>query len=322
VKIVGKRNVLLSACRFLCSFSLVAQFVLAVPPVQNVDEAPKTAETRAVVPATALEIYPAVELTFQTQASLVYRLEVSTNLATWEVLATDIAGTGGRFSQMFSARAKAKSYYRLQIIGPDVGIGLALFWGDKIMSLVGPGQTGPIDLHLLSSAQYARFQGGNKQTGMISNAQRLDNSWTFNVTPSAGQQGAEKGVMRLNFLSANAGTWTFTPDGEPMQAGTFSMISTSQPPYPGNRYLPGKTLVLSYAGAGGESFQFITGTMVSYEHGTDSGTYVFDVSNLRLNVTLSNGSRYEITFVDGTNATVRFPGPTGPLTDTATYTLR
>ena len=46
----------------------------------------------------SLEIYPAVEVEFQTETGRRYRLESATNLATWEVLVPEIIGSGSRFS--------------------------------------------------------------------------------------------------------------------------------------------------------------------------------------------------------------------------------
>jgi hypothetical protein len=201
------------------------------------------------------------------------------------------------------------------------------------------GQNDPIQLTFPSAGNYQLVQAGVTETGTISGATRTDNTWTMNVTPAAGQDGSQEGVLRLDFTAANAGTWTFTPTGGAAESGTFTLTTAGgggdngggdnggdNGGDPGDRTtLTGKTLQLNYPNGGGEKFEFTTDTNVSYENGSETGTYTWNAANDQLNVSLNNGWGYEISIPAGGNAaTVVFrQNPNDPgTTDPATYTLQ
>lgn len=206
---------------------------------------------------------------------------------------------------------------------------------NRIYTVNVAGQNDPITLTFPAAGQYQMVQAGVTETGTISGATRTDNTWTMNVTPAAGQEGAQAGVLRLDFTAENAGTWTFTPDGGQAETGTFTVtIDQGGGDDGGNgdggtdggpvAELTGRTLQISYPDAGGEKFDFTSNSNVSYENGAQVGTYTWDATNRRLNVTLNNGWLFEITIPEGSNAATVFfrenaadPGST----DAATYTL-
>lgn len=210
----------------------------------------------------------------------------------------------------------------------------ALTAQNKIYTINIPGQ-GPLTLRFPAAGQYEIAEtGAATETGAFSGETKTDNAWTLTLTPTAGQQGARDGVLRLDFTAANAGSWTFTPTGGQAETGTFSVTddpgSTTGNPTTGNTTgnppvgVEGKTLQITYVNGGGEKFQFTSATSVSYENGLHTGTYTYDETNDRINVILAdNGWTYDITLNDGTNATVFFkqnPEDSGT-TDQATYTL-
>jgi hypothetical protein len=207
------------------------------------------------------------------------------------------------------------------------------------------GDPNPITLRFPAAGQYEITRGGVTQVGTYSGATRTDNTWTLNTTPNAGQQGAEAGVLRLDFTANNAGTWTFTPQGGQAETGTFTVTQgggtdggtdggtnggtdggtnggTDGGGNPND--LTGKTLQLTYAGGGGEKFTFTSATQATYEDGADTATYTYDSTTGRLNLTRAGGQLYEITLAEGGNATVvyRENANAAPQTDPATYTLQ
>lgn len=199
------------------------------------------------------------------------------------------------------------------------------------------GQNDPITLTFPSAGNYQIVQAGVTETGTISGAARTDNTWTMNVTPAAGQEGAQEGVLRLDFTAANAGTWTFTPTGGQAETGTFTLATSSGGDPAGgdggnnggttgdDTTLTGKTLQINYPNGGGEKFQFTSDSAVSYEDGAQTGTYTWDQANRRVNVTLNNGWLYEITIPSGANAATVFfrqNANDSGTTDAATYTLQ
>ena len=193
------------------------------------------------------------------------------------------------------------------------------------------GQNDPITLTFPAAGQYQMVQGGVTETGTISGAQRDVNTWTLNVTPAAGQNGSQEGVLRLDFTSAGAGTWTFTPTGGQAETGSFTVTTNNPGSTDGNTDgnpvptgVEGKTLQLNYPNGGGEKFQFTSATAVSYENGLQTGTYTYDDTNKVIHAVLGNGTSYDITLTSGTAATVVFrPDPNSPpTTDQATYTLQ
>lgn len=218
-----------------------------------------------------------------------------------------------------------------QIVAPSDEA--ALTAQNKIYTASVAGQNDSIVLRFPAAGQYEATQAGATETGTISGAARTDNTWTMNLTPAAGQAGAQEGVLRMDFTAANAGVWTFTPTGGQAETGTFTLTEeggggnnggTNGGTTGGTAGVEGKTLQLTYPNGGGEKFQFTSASAVSYENGTHAGTYTYDATNKRINVTLANGWLYEITLTDATNATVVFRQNAGDAgnTDAATYTLQ
>lgn len=196
---------------------------------------------------------------------------------------------------------------------------------EKVYTVTIAGQSDPQILTFPAAGRYQLVQAGAAESGTVSGATRIDNTWTLNLTPDAGQQDARAGLLRLDFTATEAGLWTFTPTGDQPETGTFTVtIPRGVPPGtdPDPTRLVGKTLQLNYSGGGGEKFEFVTDTDVSYENGAETGTYTWDSINRRLNVRLNNGWLFEITLPPGGNtATVIFSGSIEPETDTASYTL-
>ena len=188
----------------------------------------------------------------------------------------------------------------------------------------------PITLTFPAAGQYQTVQAGVTETGTISGATRDVNRWTMNVTPAAGQEGAQEGVLQLDFTADNAGTATFTPTGGVAETGTFT-VAVDNGGDPGGdgdtgglpTSLEGRTLQINYNGGGGEKFLFTSPTAVSYEDGAQTGTYTWDQANGRVQVALGNQWTFDITLQQGGTASVFFkqnaadPGTT----DAATYTL-
>jgi hypothetical protein len=202
---------------------------------------------------------------------------------------------------------------------------------NKVYTAQIAGQNEPITLTFPAPGEYTLVQGGVTETGTVSGVTRDHNRWTLNLTPSAGSpEGARRGVLQLDFTEPDAGAWTFSPTGGTPETGTFTVtvnipddgVDTGGP---GDRTsLSGKTLQISYAGGGGERFDFLDGSNVSYEAGAATGSYTWDQANARLNVTLNNSYLFEITIPEGSNqATVAFRSDTSQqVTDTGTYTLQ
>jgi hypothetical protein len=190
----------------------------------------------------------------------------------------------------------------------------------------------PITLTFPAAGQYQAVQAGVTETGTISGATRDVNRWTMNVTPAEGApEGAQAGVLQLDFTANNAGTATFTPTGGTAETGTFTLVEGGGGGDEGGdggtdrTTLSGKTLQVTYPGGGGEKFQFTDGSNVSYEDGAQTGTYTWDQANARVNVTLNNGNLFTVTIPEGSNAaTVVFQqdANAAPQTDTGTYTLQ
>jgi hypothetical protein len=203
------------------------------------------------------------------------------------------------------------------------------------------GQNDPIVLTFPASGQYQMVQSGVTETGTITGATRTDNTWTMNIIPAAGQEGAAEGVLTLDFTAANAGIWTFTPTGGQVESGTFALTTGGGNTDGGtdggadggtdgggdDTVLTGKTLQITYPSAGGERFDFTSESAVAYEPASANipGTYTWDPATRQLNVSLNNGWLYEISIPAGGNAaTVVFRESAGsePSTDAATYTLQ
>src|SRR5687768_12703418 len=82
----------------------------------------------------------------------------------------------------------------------------------------------PITLTFPAAGQYQAVQAGVTETGTIANASRDVNRWTMNVTPAEGApEGAQAGVLQLDFTANNAGTATFTPTGGTAETGNFTL---------------------------------------------------------------------------------------------------
>lgn len=209
----------------------------------------------------------------------------------------------------------------------------ALTAQNKTYTIVVPGQE-PIALTFPAAGQYQTVQGEVTETGTISGAVRNDNTWTMTVTPAAGQDGAQEGVLVLDFTQADTGTFTFTPTGGAAETGSFTVQTGNGGGDDGGgdnggdnggggdlSSVAGKTLQLTYQPSGGERFNFGTGNTVSYENNSESGTYTYDAAARRINVALTNGWNYEITLAEDGTATVVFTDASGTDTSTATYTL-
>jgi len=246
----------------------------------------------------------------------------------------EIIGSGSRFSQMFRAREGSKVYYRLQVLNTNVPPLLApataneLFATSNLVQILLAGVGDPIQLRFPSEGQYSLFQGGATQLGAVSGAVRTENAWAMNLSPAAGQQGAQPGVLRLDFTATNNGTLTYRVE-DTVQSGTFQMLKEAPeaPPGPGG-FFPEKpwpkVLQLNYAGGGSDKFTFTGTTMVLREDGEQSGTYTYDMEQQSASVVLENGWRYEITLNQTGSATVVFREEpnTNPITKTGSYTLQ
>ena len=179
-----------------------------------------------------------------------------------------------------------------------------------------------------SSGSYEWTKGPVPESGSVSEATRTPNSWSFRITPVAGQEGARSGTITMDFTAASSGAWMFAPENEQSETGTFDMVINGHgdpvvtPPIDS---ITGKTLQLFYAGGGSEKFEFVTDTNVSYENGVHSGTYTWDSLSRRLNMVVNNVWIYDISLPAGSNvATVRFNQNDGSdsTTDTPTYILQ
>jgi hypothetical protein len=196
------------------------------------------------------------------------------------------------------------------------------------------GQADPITLTFPSAGNYQMVQAGVTEIGTFSGAAKTGESWQLNISPAAGQQGAQEGVLRLDWTGANTGTWTFTPTGGAPESGTFTVtqIDPGPGPGPGNTNtnnppvggLVGKTLQVNYAGGGGDKFQFTSDTAVSWENGTSTGTYTSNAANDNIDVVLADGQLFDITLSGGTSATVIYQANGGAeqQTFTGNYTLQ
>jgi hypothetical protein len=207
----------------------------------------------------------------------------------------------------------------------------ALTAQNKIYTVTVAGDTNQMVLTFPANGQYQIVKGDVTETGTISAAQRNVNTWTFTKTPNAGQDGAQAGTVRLDFTTADQGTWTFTPDGGTAETGTFGLTTTGGNGDGGDNgggggdlsSVAGKTLQLNYQPTGGEKFAFGTDNSVSYENGAETGTYTYDATAHRVNVALSNGWLYDIVLAEGGTATVNFQQSGGTVeTQSATYTLQ
>ncbi|MCX6873578.1 MAG: hypothetical protein NTW21_07195 [Verrucomicrobia bacterium] len=69
-------------------------------------------------PALVAEARTAIEFTFPSGLGKTYRIEDSTDLATWTTVETGIAGTGGPIQRFYSTRNVAKRYFRVEEEAP------------------------------------------------------------------------------------------------------------------------------------------------------------------------------------------------------------
>lgn len=206
------------------------------------------------------------------------------------------------------------------------------------------GDTNQAVLTFPAAGQYRLEQGGVVETGTISGAtlNQNQNTWTLNTTPAAGQDGAQAGVLTLAFNTQTEGAFTFQPEGGgEADTGTFTVTTgdggtTDGSTDGGNNggttdgggnvtTLTGRTLQLTSSG-GGERFDFLTDTTVAYEPATANiqGTYVWDPTNRRIDVTLTTGELFEITIPQDSNtASVVYRASAGGEEQayTTTYTL-
>jgi hypothetical protein len=149
---------------------------------------------------------------------------------------------------------------------------------NKTYTVTIPGDTNNIVLTFPSSGRYQAVQGESTEQGAISGAVRDVNTWTFNVTPDAGQEGAQAGSVRLDFTAADQGTWTFTPEGGTAETGTFVLTTNPGGGDDGGdtgggaapASLEGRRIQLATTGAGQELLTFT---------GATSGTFTSDIAN-------------------------------------------
>ncbi|MCF7675458.1 MAG: hypothetical protein K9N23_02815 [Akkermansiaceae bacterium] len=69
-------------------------------------------------PALVAEARTAIEFTFPAAVGKTYRIEASTDLVTWQIVETGIAGTGGQIQRFYSTRGQPKSYFRVEEVAP------------------------------------------------------------------------------------------------------------------------------------------------------------------------------------------------------------
>lgn len=148
----------------------------------------------------------------------------------------------------------------------------------------------PITLTFPSAGNYQIVQGGATETGAIGNATRTENTWTMDLTPTAGQDGATNAVLSLTWTADNAGTFTYTPAGGTAESGNFTVTTGGGADnggdnggdtgggWPTSNDLSGRTLQFSYAGGGGDRFDFTSGTDARWEPASDNlpATYTFN----------------------------------------------
>jgi hypothetical protein len=202
----------------------------------------------------------------------------------------------------------------------------ALTAQNKIYTANIAGQAEALILTFPSAGNYQFVQGAIVEVGAVSGPNRIANTWIMNITPAAGQEGAQAGILYLQFSAADAGAWSFVPFGGQVETGTFAVIL---PPggdptgEPGVTKITGRTLQITYESGAGERFYFTTDTQVSYEDGVFTGTYTWDSVARSLNVTLENGWSYKISIpLGGNTASVIFQSAgENPVTDPARYTL-
>jgi hypothetical protein len=65
-------------------------------------------------PALVAEARTAIEFTFPAAAGKSYRIEVSTDLATWAIVESGIVGNGGEIQRFYSTRGQPKRYFRVE----------------------------------------------------------------------------------------------------------------------------------------------------------------------------------------------------------------
>ena len=199
---------------------------------------------------------------------------------------------------------------------------------NKTYTVTIPGDTNNIVLTFPSSGRYQAVQGESTEQGAISGATRDVNTWTFNVTPDAGQEGAQAGSVRLDFTAADQGTWTFTPEGGTAETGTFVLTTNPGGGDDGGTDggtgadLTGKTLQFSYPGGTGDKFQFSSATATSWEDGTATGTYTYDPTTRAFHAELpSRGETFDAVLnTDGTT-TVNLTDSAGTRQFPGTWTL-
>jgi hypothetical protein len=198
------------------------------------------------------------------------------------------------------------------------------------------GQNDPITLTFPANGQYQLQQAGVTEVGTITAATRDVNRWTMNVNPNEGQDGAQAGVLQLDFTANNAGAWTFTPTEGAAETGTFTVAETpgggdnggDNGGDTGGGYPPtalsGHTLQLA-----GERFDFTSESALFYEPQTVNiaGTYIWDPTSRNLDITLpSTGQRWQLTLPATNNSEVQVdysePGASQTYTANSNLTVR
>lgn len=69
-------------------------------------------------PALVAEARTAIEFTFPAAVGKIYQIEVSSDLAVWEIVETGIAGTGGQVQRFYSTRGMPTRYFRVEEQAP------------------------------------------------------------------------------------------------------------------------------------------------------------------------------------------------------------
>ena len=66
-------------------------------------------------PALVAEARTAIEFTFPAAIGKTYRIEDSTDLATWETVESGIVGQGGQVVRFYTTRGMPRRYFRVEV---------------------------------------------------------------------------------------------------------------------------------------------------------------------------------------------------------------
>jgi len=196
----------------------------------------------------------------------------------------------------------------------------------------------PITLTFPSAGNYLITQGSSTENGTIGNPVRTDNTWTMDLTPAAGQDGATNAVLSLTWTADNAGTFTYTPAGGTAETGNFTVTTAGGADnggdngggdngggFPTNNDLTGRVLQFTYTGGGGDKFTFTSPTAHQWEDNTATGAYVFDNTTGNVELTIpSRGETFTATLTPGQTSgttTVNLTTSSGTQQLPGSYTL-